>query len=145
MRSKIHRLFVLLLVLLGAASAASLAAEPPSMPAPRMSLTDLEPFVDKLVREAMEAEHLPGAAFVLVHDGKIRMAKGWGLANVESGVRVDPDRTLFRIGSITKVFTAMAVAQLQDKGRIDLEADVNRYLGPVKVPKAFGEPVRVRQ
>jgi CubicO group peptidase (beta-lactamase class C family) len=100
--------------------------------------------VDRIVVEKMESEHLPGVAFVLVYEGKIQLARGWGKANLEREISVDPDNTLFRIGSISKVLTALALAQQEGRGKISLDEDVNRYLDSRLVPSRFGEPVRVR-
>ena len=57
---------------------------------------------------------------------------------------MDVDRTIWRIGSITKVLTGVALMQLVDQGLLQLDDDVNRYLDSVKVPATFDEPVRVR-
>ena len=65
-------------------------------------------------------------------------------ADVESKTQVDPERSLFRIGSISKTFTGLAVMQLVDQGLLDLDADVNTYLTEFQVPEAFGEPVTLR-
>ncbi|MGH9928400.1 MAG: serine hydrolase domain-containing protein, partial [Pyrinomonadaceae bacterium] len=54
---------------------------------------------------------------------------------------VAPERTIFRIGSITKVFTATAVMQLADRGRVDLRTDVNNYLRSAKVPSTYRQPI----
>jgi CubicO group peptidase (beta-lactamase class C family) len=69
------------------------------------------------------------------------LAKGYGVANVATRQRVSPDSTLWRIGSISKVMTAVGVVQLADRGRIRLSADVNQYLHRLRVPVAYGEPV----
>lgn len=103
---------------------------------------ELEAFVDGIVQKEMEQQHIPGAAFVFVKDGKVVLAKGYGYSNLERKQPVIPAKTLFRIGSISKVFTATAVMQLADRGRIDLGADVNRYLKKVQVPATFSAPIR---
>jgi len=102
---------------------------------------ELEAFIDKTVTEEMERQHIPGAEFVFVKDGKVFFSKGYGFANLESQQRVVPEQTIFRIGSISKVFTATAVVQLADRGRLNLHTDVNRYLKKLKVPSTFPEPV----
>ncbi|MET0190040.1 MAG: serine hydrolase domain-containing protein, partial [Pseudonocardia sediminis] len=67
-----------------------------------------------------------------------------GTASDDSGPRpVDPDRTLFRVGSVSKVFTATAVLQLVEQGRIDLDADVGRYLD-FPLPRSFDAPITMR-
>src|SRR4029453_1447890 len=89
----------------------------------------------------MEKEHIPGAVFIFVKDVRVFFSKGYGFANLERQQRVVPERTIFRIGSISKVFTANAVVQLADRGKINLQTDVNRYLNKLKVPATYPEPV----
>lgn len=106
---------------------------------------EMETFLDRLFTAEMEKQHIPGAVFVFVKDGQVFFSKGYGYANLEKGQRVAPERTLFRIGSISKVFTATALVQLADRRRINLHADVNRYLTKLKVPATFTEPVTAAQ
>jgi CubicO group peptidase (beta-lactamase class C family) len=80
-----------------------------------------------------------------VKDGEIFFRKGYGFSNLERKEPVSPDKTIFRIGSISKVFTAEAVVQLADREAIDLHTDVNRYLKRVKVPATFAESVTAAQ
>lgn len=123
-------------------SALSFAADPPQKGGNGPSdPQELERFLDGYFAEQMEQQHIPGAAFVFVKEGKVFFKKGYGLADLERKQPVSPDTTIFRIGSISKVFTAEAVVQLADRGKIDLDADVNRYLKRVKVPATFAEPV----
>ena len=102
---------------------------------------ELERFLDVIFAEQMEKQHIPGAVLIFVKDGKVFFSKGYGFANLERQQRVVPQRTLFRIGSISKVFTATAIVQLADRGRINLHADVNRYLKKLQVAATFPEPV----
>ncbi|HEX8564072.1 MAG TPA: serine hydrolase [Pyrinomonadaceae bacterium] len=102
---------------------------------------DLETLLDPIFSERMEKLHIPGAAIAVVKDGKILFAKGYGVADVEKKTPVIPDKTIFRIGSITKVFTATAVMQLADAGRISLSDDVNKYLKGVQAPNTFPQPI----
>jgi CubicO group peptidase (beta-lactamase class C family) len=105
---------------------------------------DLGPFVDAFMEKAMREEKIPGAVFVFVHEGKVVYAKGYGLADVERHVPVTPDRTIWRIGSITKAVTATAVMQLVERGQVDLDRDVNHYLHKVQVPATYPRPITVR-
>ena len=118
--------------------------EPQRRQPARIDLKELEAFLNPIFAEAMEKEHLPGAVFVLVKDGKVVLAKGYGYADVERKTSVVPEQTIFRIGSITKVFTALAVMQLADRRKITLDEDVNKYLDQPKVEDKYGEPVRFR-
>src|SRR5688572_29384241 len=63
-------------------------------------------FIDSFLTAELSRENIPGAAFVFVKDGKIFYSKGYGIANIENNTKVDPAKTIFRIGSISKVFTA---------------------------------------
>jgi CubicO group peptidase (beta-lactamase class C family) len=106
---------------------------------------ELQQFLDAFFAEHMAQQHIPGAAFVFVQDGAVVFSKGYGLADVERQQPVSADTTIFRIGSISKVFTAEAVVQLADRGELDLHADVNGYLKRLQVPATFEEPVTAAQ
>lgn len=134
-------LAVLLAVLLSPARQNTLAKSAPSL-ALRFDLHEVQSLIDQTVAEAMEKEHLPGVAFVLVKDGKVVLARGYGYANLEKQAPVTPEKTIFRIGSISKLLTAHAVMQLADLQKIKLDADVNKYLSQPKVDSRYPEPVR---
>ena len=102
---------------------------------------DLEKLLDPIFAERMEKLHIPGAAIAVVKDGKIIFAKGYGVSDLETKSPVVADKTIFRIGSITKVFTANAVMQLADQKKIKLSDDVNKYLKGVRVPDTFAKPI----
>jgi len=90
--------------------------------------TSVARLVDSLVPLAMQKEMIPGAVVAVVADGRVLFARGYGVADPETKQPVSPDCTIFRIGSISKVFTSTAVVQLADRGTIDLRTDANRYL-----------------
>ena len=146
--SLVHRfLQVSLLCWFGGSSAIAQVSRPPATqplpPRRAFAADDLAQFVDTLIARQMEREHIPGAVFLLVKDGQVLYQRGYGYANVAERKPVDPEKTIWRIGSISKVFTATAIVQLADRGRIRLSDDVNIYLKRVKVPATFPEPVRV--
>jgi CubicO group peptidase (beta-lactamase class C family) len=91
----------------------------------------------------MDRLHAPGAAFVLVKDGEIVLSKGYGYANIEDGTEVDPETTVFRVGSISKLFTATAIMQLHERGQINLEDDVNKHLTLFKIEQNYDKPVTI--
>jgi len=136
--------FLLLIGLAGLAGfpAAGTRGELSRQSSLHFDLQTLQPLVDQTISEAMEKEHLPGAVFILVKDGKVAMAKGYGYSNLEKQTPVTPEKTIFRIGSISKVFTALSIMQLADTHRIDLNDDVNKYLTQPKVDSRYSEPVR---
>jgi CubicO group peptidase (beta-lactamase class C family) len=88
----------------------------------------LEPFLDELVEEKMEEWDIANLTLSVVADGEIVSAKGYGTADMEEGTAVDPETTLFRIGSTGKLFTWTAVMQLVEEGALDLDTDINEYL-----------------
>ena len=102
---------------------------------------ELEAFVDAFLGEQMEALHIPGAVFVWVQDGEVFLAKGYGYADLETRQPVQPDETLFAVGSVAKVFTASAVMQLAERGLLDLDAPVNNYLKGFQIGEGCSEPV----
>lgn len=102
---------------------------------------ELEAFLDPIFASQMEQRHVPGAVFVLVKDGAIFFSKGYGSADLEKQTPVSPERTLFRVGSISKLFTATAVVQLAERGAIRLEDDVNRYLPSFQIARSFPQPI----
>ncbi len=110
---------------------------------PAMTAQDVRTFFDSLVPYAMQRGDIAGGVIVVVKDGKILFAKGYGYADVAKRKPVIADQTLFRPGSISKTFTWTAVMQLVGEGKIDLDADVNRYLD-FKIPEKFGKPITMR-
>src|SRR5262245_22555616 len=100
--------------------------------------------LDPIIEAGLKESGAPGAAFVFVHGGRIVYARGYGVADVARGEPVDPARTVWPIASITKAVTAMAVLQLVDDGRVDLDTDVNRYLKRLQVPAQGYPPLTLR-
>ena len=104
--------------------------------------------LDSIVRpifiDHMADRYIAGAAISVVHEGRIVYQGGFGRREVFHEIAVDPDGTIWRIGSITKVLTGVAVMQLVDRGLLDLDAPVNDYLTGFQIPDTFDEPVRVR-
>ena len=83
--------------------------------------------------ERMEHYKVPGVSIAIVENGKIKWAKGYGIANKESGSQVDTN-TIFQAGSISKPVAALSALKLVEEGKIDLDRDVNFYLKDWKVP-----------
>lgn len=102
---------------------------------------ELESFLDDFFAEKMEDLHIPGVAFVMVKDGEIFFSKGYGYADLEKQIPVDPERTIFRTGSVSKLFTWTAAMQQVEQGLIDLNTDVNQYLKSFQLPDTYPEPV----
>src|SRR5215216_7122393 len=110
---------VILLSIVGSAMAQENRVAPdmngPTAPSQSQGPTDpteLEVFLDELLAKEMEEYHIAGAAISVVKDGKSFLAKGYGYADLENKIPVDPEQTVFKIGSVTKLFTWTAVMQL---------------------------------
>lgn len=104
----------------------------------------LEALIDPIFAREMSARNIPGAVCVVVGGGRVLFAKGYGVADTASGRPVDAERTLFRVASVSKLFTATAVMQLWEQGKLDLDADVNAYLDSFQVPATFPQPITLR-
>ena len=91
--------------------------------------------------EKMAEQHIPGLAFVMIENGEVHILQGYGLADRQFQLTVVPEETVFRIASVSKVFTAAAVMQLVESGQIDLHEDVNTYLSDFQLPETFPEPI----
>jgi CubicO group peptidase (beta-lactamase class C family) len=118
----------------------------PAVPSQSQGPTDpaeLEAFLDNLLATQMAEYHIPGAAVAVVRDGKVLLAKGYGYANLEKGIPVDPEQTVFRIGSSGKVLTWTAIMQLIEQGKLDLDADINTYLD-FRIPDTYPQPITLK-
>ncbi len=133
------------------AKTAAPAATTETKPSPVTSLptahplekADLEAFFDGLVPLQMERSDVAGATILVMKDGKEILKKGYGYSDVKKKSPVDPDTTVFRLASISKLFTWVSVMQLAEQGKLDIDADVNNYLD-FKIAPAFGKPITLR-
>ncbi|MEA3538980.1 MAG: serine hydrolase domain-containing protein [Pseudomonadota bacterium] len=149
-----HLKLVLGLVVLAAQTAAapapdngpSLVTPPaPSAGANTQALTkaDVDAWLDGLMPYALARGAVAGAVVVVVKDGQVLTQRGYGYSDVEKRTPVDPEKTLFRPGSVSKLFTWTAVMQLVQEGKLDLDTDVNTYLD-FKIPPRDGKPITLR-
>jgi len=105
----------------------------------------LEAFVDGLVLPLMKNHNIPSGTIAMVKGGDVIFAKGYGYQNIEKNIRVDPAKTLFRPGSTSKLFTWVAVMQMVEQGKLDLDADINKYLKSFQIKDTYpGQPVTMR-
>src|SRR5215510_5234194 len=117
---------------------------PPSTnSAHEMTAADVESFLDGIVPLQLKRNDIAGATIAVVKDGKLLFAKGYGYADVKNKKPVSAAETLFRPGSISKLFTWTAIMQLFEQGKLDLDRDVNTYLD-FKIPDAFGKPITLK-
>ena len=100
--------------------------------------------LDSLIVPGLGRYHIPGMVISIVHDSDIVLAKGYGYADIERTVPFDPDSTVIRIASVSKLFTATAVLQLVDRGVLDMHQDINIYLTRFKVENRFGKPITLQ-
>jgi len=106
-----------------------------------ISSTTIDQTVSPIVERLMAKKNIPGASVIVVKDGNIVFKKGYGFADQDNKTPVDPDTSIFHIGSVTKLFTATAAMQLHDQGKLDLHSSINKYLKAFKVEEPFGRPI----
>jgi CubicO group peptidase (beta-lactamase class C family) len=129
--------------------AAAPAAQAPTPAAPLapaahpLEKVDLDAFFDGIIPLQMERSDVAGATVLVMKDGKELLKKGYGFADVTKKTPVDPDTTMFRLASISKTFTWVSVMQLAEQGKLDVDADVNKYLD-FQIAPAFGKPITLR-
>jgi len=90
--------------------------------------TAIASLVDSTVQANFKENNIPGAVITVVHKGNIILTKGYGSENIENNIAVDANKSKFRVASITKTFTALAIMQLVERGKLDLHADIHAYL-----------------
>jgi CubicO group peptidase (beta-lactamase class C family) len=135
-------------------AAAWLLAEALSAPVPRFTdagrrakLETAFPAIDKIFERFHQQRGTPGLVYGIVIDGELARVKAYGVREVKSREAVGPD-TVFRIASMTKSFTALAVMKLRDAGKLSLDDYASKYipeLAGLRFPTADTAPIRVRQ
>ena len=110
---------------------------------PQLTKEDVEAYFDGFIPIELQRDDIAGAVVLIVKDGKVLFAKGYGYSDVKNKKPVTVDATLFRPGSISKTFTWTAVMQLVEQGKIDLNRDVNDYLD-FKIPATFDKPITMK-
>lgn len=126
-----------------AGQAAVVSATPAAEAAHPLTRDRVDAWLDGLVPQLMARGDLAGAVVTVVADGQVLTERGFGHADVAEGVVVDPQTTLFRPGSVSKLFVWTAVMQLVEQGKLDLDTDINTWLD-FRVP-ARGAPITLRQ
>jgi CubicO group peptidase (beta-lactamase class C family) len=89
---------------------------------------------------------IPGMSIVIVHDQDVLLVKGFGYADLEKKIPADP-QTVYRVGSVTKAFTALMLMQLRDEGKLHLDDPIEKYLPEFKIKSRFPDarPATFRQ
>ena len=104
----------------------------------------LESFVDGMVTSLMKSNDSPSGTVAITLNGEMILAKGYGFENAEQQRPVNPYETLFRPGSVSKLFTWVAVMQLVEQGKLNLDADVNQYLNTFQIKETYPQPVTLQ-
>jgi len=104
----------------------------------------VEAFVDGFATPLMKLNDSPSGTVAIMKDGQLIFAKGYGYQDLEQQKPVNPEHTLFRPGSISKLFTWVAVMQMVEQGKLDLDADVNDYLTTFQIKDTFAQPITMR-
>lgn len=118
-------------------------SRPATAAAAAKGLTGIADFVDGVVAQQLASREVAGATVTVVHKGRVVLTRGYGYSDFAARTPVDGQRSLFRPGSVSKLFTWVALMQQIERGRVDLDADVNRYID-FKIPEFEGKPIRVR-
>jgi CubicO group peptidase (beta-lactamase class C family) len=101
--------------------------------------------LDDFVTDRMRADHIPGVSACILKSGRIAWSKGYGWANIARRIPMSAEHTIQNIGSISKTVTGTAVMQLEERGLLGLDDDVNRFLPfTVRHPSAPDTPITVR-
>ncbi len=121
----------------------SVSAQPQPDPAGTDSLSAkaVSAFADRVIPALLDSMRVPGAVFVAVRGSDVLHASGYGWANREAQIPFDPDTTVVRVGSVSKLFTTAAILQLYDTGRLRLHDDVNTYLSELQIDSTFAAPI----
>jgi len=127
------------------ASLGSVYAQAPVSPGPADDRGLPAEWIDQLFASRMAAHDVSGGACAFVRVGQEPVLRGYGVADREAGTAVDPERTLFYLASVTKAFTGMTAAILAEKGLVDIDEDVDRYLpAGVRVGASGRGPITLR-
>ncbi|GAA4704941.1 CubicO group peptidase, beta-lactamase class C family [Promicromonospora umidemergens] len=112
-----------------------------------LNRTDVDAWLDGMLPAALESAGIAGGVVTVVDDGKVVTTRGYGHSDTGTtggeAVLIDPESTLFRPGSVSKLFTATAAMQLVESGDVDLDTDIGEYLD-FEVPRNFDEPMTLR-
>ncbi|MDH4090886.1 MAG: beta-lactamase family protein [Cyclobacteriaceae bacterium] len=101
-------------------------------------------FMDGVMKVKLKDKNIVGATVAILQDGKVVLANGYGVADIKTQRPINPATTLFRIGSISKLFVWTSIMQLMAQGKLDLDADINHYMQDVTIPEKYGQPITLR-
>ncbi|MBY9077405.1 serine hydrolase [Paenibacillus sp. HN-1] len=122
---------------------AGVQAAAATVSAPALDAGTAAAFLDRFFKEEQQGAAASAATVTVVKNGGVIAEAGYGQSDRLSGTKVDPASTPFRVGSVSKVFTVIALMQLVDQGKIGLQDNIEKYLGGYKIKNPFGKPVTV--
>ncbi|MEO1654004.1 MAG: serine hydrolase domain-containing protein, partial [Bacteroidota bacterium] len=114
------------------------------LPASADSIQALAQKIDQALLAKMKDEHIPGVAVVIVQNGKIIYKKGYGLANTDTKQKVSVDSTIFRIGSTSKALTFLTLTKLIEKGLVNYEDAISKYVAGIENPYHLKDTIRIK-
>lgn len=103
--------------------------------------TELIKFIEDYMTDEMATHHIAGVAVVAIKDDKEILKRGYGYSDVEQKILVNPDTTTFPIASVSKLFTATAIMQLYEHGKIDLNKDIHAFIEDIKIDNPYDQKV----
>lgn len=109
-----------------------------------ISDNEIVEFLDTYINKKMKELNVPGLEISAIRNNKEIFNKGYGYADLKEKREVDVNKTTFPAASVSKLFTAVAIMQLYEQGKIDLDKDVNEYIYPFKIQNKFDRPVTCR-
>ena len=128
-------------------SSASLPPREPPSGEHQLTAEDVNAWLDGKLPDALKNGDIPGAVVTVVKDGQVVTTRGYGWADTGASgrqpVAVDPQKSLFRVASISKIPTSIAAMQLVEQGKVDLDADISAYLD-FEIERRFDEPLTLR-
>jgi CubicO group peptidase (beta-lactamase class C family) len=133
---------VLFAAAIALASPSAQADTPPPQGHP-LTASDLDAFFDGFMPLALERGNIAGSVVAVVKDGQVVFERGYGVSDEKTQAPIDPYTTMFRPGSVSKLFTWTAVMQLAELHKVDLDTDINNYLD-FRIPPRDGKPITLR-
>ena len=128
-------------------SSASLPPREPPAGEHQLTSEDVNAWLDGKLPDALKNGDIPGAVVSVVKDGQVVTTRGYGWADTGASggqpVAVDPQKSLFRVASVSKIPTSIAAMQLVEQGKVDLDADIRAYLD-FEIERRFDEPLTLR-
>ena len=128
-------------------SSAGLPLREPPSGEHQLTAEEVNAWLDGKLPDALKNGGIPGAVVTVVKDGQVVTTRGYGWADIGASggqpVAVDPQKSLFRVASISKIPTSIAAMQLVEQGKVDLDTDISTYLD-FEIERRFDESLTLR-